>query len=200
MHALLTPLLLISAATLRTEVAGAVTVSRALIERGRQRRLSSTYGRLRPIGGGSDAGDVALAITDASLCLPCIAKKTGVPEHETEALLMSIATTLKLVAIPGHCDGCLDRGTTFHLNRTTGNGMPGATAAAPVPGMSPGAAVWRYLEEHRGQMFCTQCLGRALGMTRRLDRAVITAEGRGARRRYSACQICRKDRLVCGLP
>src|SRR6185436_12970903 len=113
------PLLLLArAATLRAELAGAVALSRRLLERGRQRRLSSTYPRLRPIGGGSDAGDVALAITDASLCLQCIAKKTGVPEHETDALLMRIATTLKLVAIPGRCDACLDRGTTFRLDRT----------------------------------------------------------------------------------
>jgi hypothetical protein len=61
------------------------------------------------------------------------------------------------------------------------------------------AALWKFLEGRRGQMFCTQCLVRALGATRRLDRAVIAAEGRGAHRRHRPCSVCGRDRLVCGL-
>jgi hypothetical protein len=196
--ALLTPSLLARAATLHTEFARACAVSRDLIARGRDRRLSSTYSGLRPIAGGSDAGLVALAITGAALCLPCVAKKTGVPAADAEAMLLRIASTLELTAGPGRCDSCLEQASTFRLDRAA-EGVDGHVPAAAHPGENIAVVVWRYLEAHRGQMFCTQCVARALGMVRRIDRAIIAAEGRGARRRYGACQACLKERLVCGL-
>lgn len=198
MQALLAPLLLMRAASLRAGLAGTRAVSRRLIARGRERRLTSTYPLLRPIGGGSDAALVAVAITGASLCLPCIAKKTGVPEAEADTLLLRIATTLRLGAGAGRCDSCLEQKTTFRLNRAGVSGGNGDGTVSVQPA-NTALAVWRYLEAHRGQMFCTQCLARALGIARRLDRAVIAAEGRGARRRYAPCVLCGKDRLLCGL-
>jgi hypothetical protein len=194
----LTLSLLARAAALRAELTRVCTESRRLVEQGRGRRLSTTYPRLRVIRGGSDAGLVALAITDASLCLACVARKTGVPEPEVDAILLRVAGTLKLAAVGGRCDACLELKTVFRLNRTAGD--PTVTPPAePAPPLNLGRAVWRFLEKHRGRMFCAQCLGRALGVPRRLDRAVIAAEGRGARRHYGPCAICGKDRLVCGL-
>src|SRR5262249_9532227 len=111
--ALLTPFLLARVRTLHAEIADACAVSRHLIERGRHRRLSSTYPGLRPIGGGSDAGLIALTITGAALCLSCVTKKTGVPAPDAEAMLFRIASTLKLTAGPGRCDSCLEHTTTF---------------------------------------------------------------------------------------
>jgi hypothetical protein len=65
--------------------------------------------------------------------------------------------------------------------------------------MTHNEAIWEFLDSHWGEMFCTQCLARALGATGRIDRAVIGAEGRGALRRYGTCSVCGRDRLVCGL-
>jgi hypothetical protein len=59
--------------------------------------------------------------------------------------------------------------------------------------------LWPFLESHRGQLFCTSCLAKALGVTGRLDRAVLGAEGRGAQRQYGSCSACGKTRLLCGL-
>jgi hypothetical protein len=195
----LTPSLLMRAATLHAELARACAVSRRLIERGHHRRLSSSYPRLRAISGGSDAGLIAVVITGAALCLDCITKKTGVPAPEADALLVKIAATLKLVSLPGRCDSCLDQRTTFRLDRTV-DGVAGAPMAPTRLPTDAASTVWRYLGDHRGQMFCTQCLTRALGVAGRLDRAVIAAEGRGAVRRYSGCTTCGKERLVTGLP
>jgi hypothetical protein len=61
------------------------------------------------------------------------------------------------------------------------------------------ATLWEFLEQHRGEMFCSHCLAKTLGVTGRLDRAVMVAEGRGARRQHRQCVTCGKDRLVCGL-
>jgi hypothetical protein len=69
------------------------------------------------------------------------------------------------------------------------------------PGATPSIAeaLWRFLERRRGEMFCAQCLTAAVATTGRLDRALLGAEGRGARRRHGRCSACGKDRLLCGL-
>lgn len=66
-------------------------------------------------------------------------------------------------------------------------------------GLSVTEALWRFLESRRGQAFCAHCLSGALNTGRRIDRAIMGAEGRGASRRYGPCVMCGKDRLVCGL-
>jgi len=60
-------------------------------------------------------------------------------------------------------------------------------------------AIWRFLDAHRGAMFCTQCIAIALCASKRIDRAILGAEGRGALRRYGTCVQCGKERLLCGL-
>jgi hypothetical protein len=40
-------------------------------------------------------------------------------------------------------------------------------------------ALWRFLDSHRGKMFCTRCIAVALVTDNRIDRIVIAAEGRG---------------------
>jgi hypothetical protein len=65
--------------------------------------------------------------------------------------------------------------------------------------MTHNEAIWRFLESRRGEMFCTQCIANALLATKRIDRAVLGAEGRGAKRRHGPCAGCGKERLLCGL-
>lgn len=60
-------------------------------------------------------------------------------------------------------------------------------------------AVWQFLDGQRGQMFCAQCIGKAVLAVKRIDHAIMRAEGRGAIRRYGPCVTCGKDRLLCGL-
>ena len=92
---------------------------------------------------------------------------------------------------PARCQACLGvKTTTYRLATTNG------AVRQPVAQQD---GLWQFLEQHRGQMFCTRCLAAALGATRRIDRVVIAAEGRGALRRHRKCSACGKDRLVCGL-
>ena len=65
--------------------------------------------------------------------------------------------------------------------------------------MTYAEAVWRFLDGQRGQMFCSQCIGKAALADKRIDSALMSAEGRGAIRRYGTCVTCGKDRLLCGL-
>jgi len=58
--------------------------------------------------------------------------------------------------------------------------------------------LWRFLGEHRGEMFCAACLAASLDVRGRVDRAIFAAEGNGADRRYGACSRCGKERLLCG--
>jgi hypothetical protein len=51
----------------------------------------------------------------------------------------------------------------------------------------------------RGEMFCTRCLANALLATNRIDRVVMTAEGRGAVRRHGDRASCGNHRLLGGL-
>ena len=62
-----------------------------------------------------------------------------------------------------------------------------------------GEALWLFLESRRGDAFCSACLAAVLEAPRRIDRALMEAEGRGARRRYGPCATCGKDRLLAGL-
>ena len=94
--------------------AATLAISSALIERGRTRR------RLRPlpqIRGGSDAALVVREITDARLCLHCLARKTGVSVLQANALLTTIVRTFRLKIGPHRCDACLERKTTFSITK-----------------------------------------------------------------------------------
>ena len=111
-----TTALIARASTLHAELATICVESRALIERGRARRLSLTYPLLRQIAGGSDAPLILTVITGALLCVECIAKKTGIPATEVDAALRTVARTLRLTMGPRRCDGCLQRKTTFSFS------------------------------------------------------------------------------------
>ena len=107
------------AATLHAELMTLCDESRALIQRGRDRRFTSTYSLLRAICGGSDgSGDVRLVtetIAGAFLCVHCIARKTGLPPAEVDGLLKTIARTLRLGIGTRRCDGCLSVTATFSV-------------------------------------------------------------------------------------
>ena len=109
--------LIVQATTLHAEVAAVCAQSRALIERGRERRRFSAYPRLRPISGGSDAALVVMTITDATVCLPCIARNTGIPVEQVNGLLRTITRTLRLRIGPHRCDACLQHKTTFSVTK-----------------------------------------------------------------------------------
>ena len=141
--------------------------------------------------GGSDAEMIAGVLSEAPLCLSCIAKITGVPSPQIEAVLATVATSLKLTLRSAHCSSCLEQKPVTYALTTS--------AKPPSPPVDKSEALWRFLEQHRGNMFCTPCLSTALGTRGRLDRAVMGVEGRGARRFYGVCATCGRPRLVCGL-
>jgi hypothetical protein len=112
-----TAALLERAASLRAEFAAVVECSRVLLATGRERRLSSSYPQLRTIGGGSDVALIAAVLTNARLCLECIARKIGIAEAEANALLTELARTIRLTLGPPRCDSCLQHRTTFSVTR-----------------------------------------------------------------------------------
>jgi hypothetical protein len=59
--------------------------------------------------------------------------------------------------------------------------------------------ILRFLEEHRGEAFCADCLSTTLFDGKSVDTAVRQIEGLGARRRYDGCSRCGKERLVSRL-
>ena len=144
-----------------------------------------------PIRGGSDAELLGGVLSGAPLCPSCITKIAGVPSQQVEAILATVATALKLEVRPAHCSSCLEeKAVTYALT---------TTAEPPTRPVDSPEALWRFLEQRRGSMFCTPCLSTALESHGRLDRAVMAAEGRGARRVYGVCAMCGRSRLVCGM-
>src|SRR5262245_5668234 len=75
--------------TLRAEMEIVRAQSRSLIQRGRDRRLTSTYAGLRQIGGGADdsPGIVERVLDGALLCMDCVTVETGLPRDEVVVAL-----------------------------------------------------------------------------------------------------------------
>jgi len=154
----------------------------------------------RRIAGGSDGELVSAIVTEAPLCIACLAGRTGVPRQQVDTVLSRIGRTIKLSVRPGRCAGCLEDKMVFALHRAR-RPADAPPDPAPQPAPAPGAyraALWSFLVDHRGAMFCSRCLATAIGATSRIDRALMDAEGRGGRRRYGRCSVCGRERLVCG--
>jgi hypothetical protein len=130
---------------------------------------------------------VTALILDRPLCEPGLASKSRLSPAALEETLTNVRTALKLHETEGRCRDCGETTRVLSLERP---------AQMPSP---RDHALWEYLERHHGEMFCTGCLAHALGMTKRIDRSVIVAEGRGARRYHGPCATCGKPRLLCGL-
>lgn len=161
---------------------------------------AATYSRLRPIAGGADS-DTRLIIevlANGGACLECLARKTGVPAPQVTDALQQLEAIVVITAKTARCDGCLRLTQTYRISDQTTPVRPHAVSTRPRPA-DLAHVLWRFLTEHRGEMFCTLCLTLALGGTRRLDRVLLTTEGRGARRSHGRCSTCGKDRLLCGL-
>ena len=62
-----------------------------------------------------DPGLGFITITDVTMCLSCIARKTGVPVEQVNGLLRTITRTLRLRIGPHRCDACLQHKTTFSV-------------------------------------------------------------------------------------
>ena len=157
-----------------------------------------------PIRGSSDLDSpfIVEIIVRTPMCLDCVAKKTGIPEARARESLLRIGSFMVVDIASGPCEGCLEVKTTYRISDQAahGNGDGAGTWSPARPAMvSQSEALWEFLTSHRGQMFCTQCVATALFATKRIDRAVIGAEGRGARRQYGTCASCGKERLLCGL-
>jgi len=134
------------------------------------------------------------------MCLPCVAKKIGIAETRAAEAMERIGTYMVVQNTTTACGGCLETTTTYRIPDKTpqANGGPAGLQPRPTT-LSQNGALWKFLEAHRGQMYCTQCIATALFATKRIDRAVLGAEGRGARRQYGTCTSCGKERLLCGL-
>jgi len=98
------------------------------------RRFTSTYSRLRPIGGGSDVALVTQTITDAFLCVQCIARKTGLPAVEVDGVLKTMARTVRLGIGTRRCEGCLSVKATFSVITNNGEARQSASPKRPVIG------------------------------------------------------------------
>jgi hypothetical protein len=107
--------LIARAHAVQIEIVVAWATSCTLLEHARERQLSERTRRL--IRGGSDVAVVAEAITDARLCVHCIARKTGVPAEEVNGLVTTLAGTIRIWIGPHRCDACLERRITFSLNK-----------------------------------------------------------------------------------
>jgi len=184
--------LLAKATILHTELAAVFATSQFLIYRGRERRLSSTYPLLRVIRGGSDACVIAEMITDTAMCLPCISKRTGVPIEQVNAVLRSITGTFRLSIGMRRCAVCRARKTAFGIS-TDGNSSHHTNGATR-------SAIVSFLEEHRGEAFCSRCISFRLFEGRDIDVAMRHLEGSGLARRHGRCAACGMPRLVASVP
>src|SRR5262249_20925124 len=130
-----TPALLSRAARLHADLMALCDESRALIQRGRDRRLTATYSLLRPIRGGSDVALVTQTITGVFLCTLCIAGKTGLPPVEVDGILKRIARTQRLGMGTRRCEGCLSVRATFSV--ITNNGEARQPRSPKPPAIGP---------------------------------------------------------------
>lgn len=130
---------------------------------------------------------VTALILDRPMCALCIAEKSGLGEDDLDATLTAIRNALRLHDATGRCRECGTTAVVMSIEHPD---------QAPVPREQ---ALWRFLDQHRGKLFCSSCIAEALGTSRRIDRALIAAEGRGARRQHGPCSECGKSRLLCGL-
>jgi hypothetical protein len=147
-------------------------------------------------GGSDDAGLVAAAITDASLCVECIARRSGVPVTRVDAVLTTIAMTLAVAMITTRCAACLETRRTFRLG--TPVRRPGVKSAPRRRAIQE--AILRFLKEHPGQTFCADCISRRLFAGKDIDVAMRHLEGNGVHRHHSQCVSCGKARLVASVP
>ena len=163
---------------------------------------------VRPICGGSDPDSPLIVelIANASMCLPCVAGKMGISEIRAAEAIERTRSFMVVTIDTARCAGCLCVTTTYRVagEIAAANASAPATALPATPATLPATptlneALWRFLTDRRGKMFCTQCLANALFATKRIDRAMLGAEGRGARRQYGTCASCGKERLLCGL-
>jgi hypothetical protein len=199
-----TPSLLAKGATLRTAIAEEIARSHKLCWRTRD-LLLAPYPWIRPIAGGLDPdGSAVLEVLAAggTVCLDCVVRKTGVPALSVANVLQRFNDIVVIAVTTARCDGCLRLTETYAVDDRTDTPpalrpVGGNGAKARPPDLAD--TLWQFLAEHRGEMFCTACLSNSLNVTRRIDRAAMVVEGRGARRQYGACSECGKDRLLCGL-
>jgi hypothetical protein len=140
---------------------------------------------------------VTALILDRPMCLSCTALKGGMSPQEAEEALRRIATVVGLHRALARCRDCGIATSVTSIERPAEPaGLTGPPGRRPT---THSAALWQFLESHRSELFCTRCLSIALGATGRFDRAIVTAEGRGAIRRYGKCSRCGMERLLCGL-
>jgi len=66
--------------------------------------------------------------------------------------------------------------------------------------MTLAEAVLGFLREHQGETFCSGCLALKLRGTHATSSAIFEVEGRGVRRVYGLCSVCRRQRLVASVP
>src|SRR5438552_387024 len=110
----------------------AVTCDRQFLERSRwhRRRARETRAdtstliaralqlrQVRTISGASDldTSTIVALLANVSLCIDCIAKKTGVPRDEAKTLLSRIQTSIIVTGESARCEACLALTTVFRL-------------------------------------------------------------------------------------
>jgi len=153
--------------------------------------------RRRAIRGAStdDAGLLVTMITGVSCCLQCISKRSGMPEGRVDALLTTIGGNIALVVETRRCDACLETKRTYRL--AVDGSHPNGDATTRPNGTRH--SIRRFLGEHPGSAFCTDCITAGLFPGKNIDVAMRLLEGNGVHRRNGRCSSCGKMRLVASV-
>jgi hypothetical protein len=103
--------------TLQAELTALYAESRALIARGRERLLTCTSPRLRPIRGGSDdpIDLVEVVLKSSPVCGECVAVKTRLPAYYVEVALKALVRISAIQLDAGPCASC-HRPGAFRVN------------------------------------------------------------------------------------
>src|SRR5207244_3407731 len=121
--------------------------SRALIA-----QSARLCGMARPILGGSDLDSpfIVELIARVPMCLPCVAKKTGIAETRAAEAMERIGTFMVVQNTTASCGGCLQTTRTYQIPDKTpqgngGNGGPASPPPRPAV-LSQNGALWQFLE------------------------------------------------------
>src|SRR5207237_9972386 len=112
------------------------------------------------------------------------------------ALLTTIGGNIALVVETRRCDACLETERTYRL--ATDGSHPNGDATPRPNGTRH--SIRRFLGEHPGSAFCTDCITAGLFPGKNIDVAMRLLEGNGVHRRNGRCSCCGKMRLVASLP
>ena len=132
-----------------------------------------------------DASLIGSAITEASLCGDCLARKTGIPRGQVRDSVTRTAGTGKVNSRIDRCDACLKTAVVYRL----GN-------AARIAGVSR-SQVRDVVEDLAAGPVCTKCLATRLRLTLfSVQEVVATLRGTFLVDSIQSCRQCGSHKTV----